>query len=737
MPKIRRVQQSQILQNRAPQQGGFGQGAGAESAAMEGVARSIGGLSNVALQIQDTVDKVESEKLNYVMQERVSQKMRELESGGAPEGKDFGEHSAQVYKSTVDSVLAEASNGAVRRNLSGAAINYQSRFNDQVQNIFKKKALMKVEDNFNEINARAGTAIQNAKAIDRPLMLMAQLESSRAFVSKLKEDPVVGEDVANRYMKMNDQKLREAFISSAEIDNDSAEEVLLAVQGKSGIAEMDDFFNTMDSGQRASAISGLNNLIKRNDNENFARARDAYAELSATNALGKTLTPAAVSNATSFAVKIKDPEMRAKALAGIRAESSFNVSMVKNAYTKDLGTLQAEAEGYVAKQGAGSDLDMLRARERVDRFLQAEYNLRQKDPKMAVDRDPSVQEAAKLAASGDPVAVAAYHDKVLASQEAMGMRRSLVSETEAVRIGGVINSVGNLEMKAELFDREMERFGSYKTIALNDLKNRKVISGSMLAYAYMGTDNSKQRVLLNEKRLKNGDFSPENLRQRAGFTGEEIDKQMRISMSKYIEKIGNNPGLSPLLNQMEAQVKIDAMAQGIDSKGKTSASAAVNRAVKDLLDDNFIIGTGLNTESKIMMPKFEGADVNKINSWLRNGTGPVSVAALNPDFNPKEFKSAEHFASVNEDNLFWQTDPESTDYVKLYMSTPTGLRIVTSEQQPVRISVKDISGGVDPISLKLGSMYMNDTLSLRSPSAMAKQRKTLEGQRSLGGGRGL
>jgi hypothetical protein len=696
MPKIRRVQQSQILQNRAPQQGGFGQGAGAESAAMEGVARSIGGLSNVALQIQDTMDKVESEKLNYVMQERVSQKMRELESSGAPEGRDFGEYSAQVYKSTIDSVLAEASNGAVRRNLSGAAINYQSRYNDQVQNIFKKKALMKVEDNFNEINARAGTAIQNAKAIDRPLMLMAQLESSRAFVSKLKEDPVVGEDVANRYMKMNDQKLREAFISSAEIDNDSAEDVLLAVQGKSGIAEMDDFFNTMDSGQRANAISGLNNLIKRNDSENNARARDAIVELSATNALGKTITPAAVSNATSFAVKIKDPEMRAKALAGIRAESSFNVSMVKNAYTKDLGTLQAEAEGYVAKQGAGSDLDLLQARERADRFLQAEYNLRQKDPKMAVDRDPSVQEAAKLAASGDPVAVAAYHDKVLASQEAMGMRRSLVSETEAARIGTVINSVGNLEMKAELFDREMEKFGSYKTIALNDLKNRKVISGSMLAYAYMGTDDSKQRVLRNEKLMKGNALSTENLKQRAGFTVNDVNERISVSMSTYRDKIGNNPGLAPLLDQMEEQVKVDAIARGVLGESK-NAKNAVDNAVKDLIKENFIvIGAGT---SKIMTPRFEGADEGKIERFLRAGTSPKNVAKFNPDFDRRDFSSAEQFAVSNEDNFFWQTDPSDTNYARLFMKTPTGIRSVTSEDNIIRVNLKDVSGGVDPIAI--------------------------------------
>jgi hypothetical protein len=696
MPKIRRVQQNQILQNRAPQQVGFGQAAGAESAALENLSGSIGNLAAVSDGIQDTINKVESEKLNYVMQERVSQKMRELEASGAPEGKSFAEHSAQVYKTTVESVLAEASNGAVRRNLSSAARGYQGSFDNQVQNIFKKKALMKVEDNFNEINARAGTAIQNAKAIDRPLMLMAQLESSRAFVSKLKEDPVVGEDVANRYMKMNDQKLREAFISSADIDNDSAEDVLLAVQGKSGIAEMDDFFNTMDSGQRASAISGLNNLIKRNDNENFARARDAYAELSATNALGKTITPAAVSNATSFAVKIKDPEMRAKALAGIRAESSFNVSMVKNAYTKDLGTLQAEAEGYVAKQGAGSDLDMLRARERADRFLQAEYNLRQKDPKMAVDRDPSVQEAAKLAASGDPVAVAAYHDKVLASQEAMGMRRSLVSEAEASRIGTVVNSVGNLEMKAELFDREMEKFGSYKTIALNDLKNRKVISGSMLAYAYMGTDDSKQRVLRNEKLMKGNALSTENLKQRAGFTVNDVNERISVSMSTYRDKIGNNPGLAPLLDQMEEQVKVDAIARGVLGESK-NAKNAVDNAVKDLIKENFIvIGAGT---SKIMTPRFEGADEGKIERFLRAGTSPKNVAKFNPDFDQRDFSSAEQFATSNEDNFFWQTDPSDTNYARLFMKTPTGIRSVTSEDNIIRVNLKDVSGGVDPIAI--------------------------------------
>jgi hypothetical protein len=680
MPKIRRARQSQVLSQRSGSKLGFGQNTGREARAISGLGSAIEkNVGGVAMKLQDMSDTVETQELSNEFQTQISQAK-----------------SREEYDAAFTSISEKASNGKVRNSLRGFSERAGAAFNSKMLNQAADEKLRDLGTSADKSNNMSAGRLLLSDAQDRDAMLLSERESGKALSEKLKADG--GAELGEAVDKSNLKKLRAAYIESGNTDPESAERILAGVMGKSENEDVNNIFNDMDPSARAQAIKSLQSTVGRRSSESKSRTSSLVAEMTATNTLNRTISPQLAAAAIGEAMKIKDPQDKKLALDRVNFESSFNVMVAKNSSGKSMGDIVEDLR-FFERKWAKSSKDTIDIRNKAEKFLQNEQKLRREDPKTAADRIASVERKRVDAINGGPVEKAQYFSHLTNTQSAMGMRRSVIGKDDAEAMASVLNSSGGLEARASFIDSQLDSFGDHKFIAMNDLKNHKVISGPTLSYAFMTTPASKQKVLQNESLLKDGTLSDKNLSQ-VGFSNSKINKAVKSKMSDYRKSASNNPGLLELMDQIESQVVVDAKSRGVQGSS-SNENDAVKEAVALMVEPNFIKHSP--GSSRVFSPRFPGYNEDRTESFLSLADEVDSLKKFDIDFNKSEFKDADEFLDQNEDNFFWMTDPRDTNRVRLFMATSVNPVSVTSGGADVSVDLRDISNGTSVLSEDIDS----------------------------------
>jgi len=100
--------------------------------------------------------------------------------------------------------------------------------------------------------------------------------------------------------------------------------------------------------------------------------------------------------------------------------------------------------------------------------------------------------------------------------------------------------------------------------------------------------------------------------------------------------------------------------------------------------------------SKIFAPKPANYNKERVEEFFDLAEDEDFIMKMKLDYDNKDFESYEQFVEQNIDNLFFQTDPKDTNYVQMFIRTPSGgINRVTRGGNQVRISIEDISKGAD------------------------------------------
>jgi hypothetical protein len=698
MPEIRRNPKPGLNSPNAPTTVGYGRGAGVEGEAVaqlgQTLTRSVGGLLG---EIQQVNDRVNQEELSNEMQSRLSEKMRELsvmKEGDAPDGSDLVEKSREAFTEVQSEVLSKSS-GRVRDALSLQSQDMARAFDEQTFSLAQKRMITHTQTKLEDFSNKSAGSVMSAPAVSRGTILLAEKQKYDTLVDDLADK--IGVDQAMKLKRANLENLQQGFINSADLDEGSASQVLRAIEGKSGNKDLNSVFESMDANAKGRSIAKLNNIIERQAREFEIKMNNSVTEMKAQNLLGEKFKPG------QAAQMIRQVEM-----SGMKGEdkqaliNNIKVEAVTNSYAGDRATMTSAQIAEMSSKAAFDQpgfkaSDRVELKSRLEQIASFEIKLRQEDPKAAVDRVPSVQamriEADRLLAAGDASGFVKYNQKVLATQEALGMRPSLVSRDEAASFAAQINSISSPQAKVEFLDQKTARYGSLKNRYLGELAQAKAIPDDLAFYTSMSDDVSKATFVKNMQArdlLRDPSFSA-----KTGVSKVDIEDKVRKAIAKESDALRNNLGLAYISSQIYEQVELETRAQLLQKK---PIDEAVEIAHKKVVEANF--STLERGRSKILapnkLPTGTPLDARRVEAFLETSLKRESIKKMGLLKN-KEYSSEDDFVDDIEGTLEWRQNPSNPDELMLYSVTGKGEAVARIKGEagpkPVIFSMSAISSG--------------------------------------------
>lgn len=665
MPEIRRKGSSSIPRSVSPQLAGFRGSAQLEGEAIQNLGKVVSNnVVGLMEDIKQVNDRVKQEELSNEMQDRMSKSLQELsvvKPEDAPDGSDLEERARSSFQEIQADVLGKASSGNVKDALALQSQDLGRAFDGQVFNMANKRFLNHTENKLRDFSATSGNKILEAPASAKGALMLGEISKYNSLLDELA--PRIGVDVADKFKRSHLEEMQKTFVESAELDENSASTVLMALKGKSGDPALDKTFESMDPSMKTRALMKVGNIIERQTREFEQRVQYNLNELKAKNLMGESFDPAL---ATKLAADVKgsamDPADKQKALSQIAVETKandFSLSKVNMNTPQMLEYLKQSIDSF-----QGSSQDKLEYSRRLIEIGKAEIELRKEDPKAAVDRVKAIQ---VLKDSADtPKGFLEYNQKVLETQKAMGLAQSLLSKDESASIASAFNSIGTVQGRTHFLDEQLSKYGSMGTKFLNELSQRKDIPDNYAFYGALSSPSSKEAFIRNS--LNVDVLKDENISEKYGVYKSDINKSVRDELLDVTDSLSRHSGMSSLNSQIFEQVKAEAKNQIM--LGKDHKEAA--KIAKDkIFSENFkVVSSGM---SNLIVPTVSAGgsmvDPRRVETFLDASLDKPEIKALNLD----------------SDLVEWRQNPSNTDELQLF----EGNKLVVK---------KDKAGNVVPIT---------------------------------------
>lgn len=665
MPEIRRKGSSSIPRSISPQLAGFRGTAQAEGEAIQNLGKVISGnVVGLMQDIKQVNDRVKQEELSNEMQDRLSKSLQELSIAkpeDAPDGSDLEERARSSFQEIQADVLGKASSGSVKDALSLQSQDLGRSFDSQVFNMANKRFLNHTETKLRDFSAQSGNKILEAPASAKGALMLGEIAKYNSMLDELA--PKIGVDVADKFKRSHLEDMQKTFVESAELDENSASTVLMALKGKSGDSEVDKVFESMDPSMKTRALMKVGNIIERQTREFEQRVQYNLNELKAKNLMGESFDPALSAKlAADVRNSAMDPTDKQKALSQIAVETranDFSLSKVGMSTPQMVDYLKQSIDGF-----QGSSQDKLEYSRRLVEIGKAELNLRKEDPKAAVDRIKSIQ---VLKANADnPKGFLEYNQKILETQKAMGLTPTLLSKDESASIAASFNSIGTVQGRTHFLDEQLAKYGSMGTKFLNELSIRKDIPDNYAFYGSLSSPSSKEAFIRNSLNADN--LKDENISEKYGVYKSDINESVRDEIKNVLASFSKHSGMSSIKSQIFEQVKAEAKNQISLGKGYEEAAKI---AKSKMFDENFKIASSGNSNIIVPTVSMNGSVVNakRVETFLDASLDNPEIKSLNLD----------------SDLVEWRQNPSNTDELQLF----EGNKLVVK---------KDKSGNMIPIT---------------------------------------
>jgi len=694
MPKIPSFNRSPSLSPRTGTQS-FTQGATAEGEAVarfgEQFSRVVGGVADKIDKANDAVNEAE---LRTEFRSRLNQASKEIslqKDEDAADGSDVVARASQAFTSIQDDILSKARSSRVKESLilqgQRLASSFESASMDIAQKRYQTHLLEGQEKYSNELSKRV---------IEDPTSIKEVMEEYDEFLSP-QEDDVLGVELKKKSRRAHVANIQRAFEAAHFANNgETANEYKDALMGKSKDEAANELFKDMNAAQRQSALNRVDSKIKQRARINMSNTNlmldDYVSEIIRTG-------NADVNKFQSLLPKPGEldglrPEIRKRHVDNIKgwAEAAKNFSDSRSKSLQELRAMSANPFSNLITVSEYNSAQRSDIAGKLKKIIDSRIEKIEEDVVGVIHSDnPTLLGNRNLE---NPDEMKKYLQDLRAHKEAMGVENSsVISHSEAMGIGAELNEIKGMENKGLYMDNLVKAYGEDSSYLLEDLKKRNVVSGQMLSYVYMGRDNiSKQKIIRNEELFKRGDLTEQNLKDK-GKDVASIEKSLTMELDSKWDMLQGNSGLAPLFDQIKESVRREAYHQVL-FEGKSESKAVANAVEAMMGSDKFIIEE--MGASKIFAPKPANYNKERVEEFFDLAEDEDFIMKMKLDYDNKDFESYEQFVEQNIDNLFFQTDPKDTNYVQMFIRTPSGgINRVTRGGNQVRISIEDISKGAD------------------------------------------